>query len=131
MASAVAKPAPTTSPISSSKYGKCHLSGASTTPSSEMKKCDLILRTREPPWLDLEERVHLADRLREHLERAHALELLHVLAGLEREAQLHAGPAVLLGEPHAGRGGRQPLVRCAVAVGEAVGELEQPRRGAR
>src|ERR687893_2007819 len=73
IASVVAKPAPTASPISSSKYGKCHWSGASTTPSSEMKKCDLILRTRGTPWLDLQERVHLADRLREHLERAHAL----------------------------------------------------------
>src|SRR5688572_9594102 len=44
MASVVAKPAPTAAPISSSKYGKCHLSGASTTPSREMKKFDLILR---------------------------------------------------------------------------------------
>src|SRR5919108_1481791 len=44
MASAVAKPAPTAAPISSSKYGKCHLSGDSTTPSREMKKFDLILR---------------------------------------------------------------------------------------
>jgi hypothetical protein len=47
MASEPAKPAPTTSPISSSKYGKCHFSGASTTPSREMKKCDLILRTED------------------------------------------------------------------------------------
>src|ERR671922_1230354 len=38
IASAVAKPAPTAAPISSSKYGKCHLSGDSTTPSREMKK---------------------------------------------------------------------------------------------
>src|SRR5574341_1669048 len=29
--------APTTAPISSLKYGKCHLSGDSITPSSEMK----------------------------------------------------------------------------------------------
>jgi hypothetical protein len=33
LASVVAKPAPTASPISSLKYGKCHWSGASTTPS--------------------------------------------------------------------------------------------------
>ena len=43
-ASAPAKPAPTAAPISSLKYGKCHLSGDSTTPSREMKKFDLILR---------------------------------------------------------------------------------------
>src|SRR4051812_43382758 len=35
-------PAPTTLPISSSKYGKCHWSGRSTTPSIEMKKFDTI-----------------------------------------------------------------------------------------
>lgn len=51
IASVVEKPAPTAAPISSSKYGKCHLSGDSTTPSREMKKFDLILRTREPPGL--------------------------------------------------------------------------------
>src|SRR5262245_10693870 len=33
------------SPISSLKYEKCHWSGASTTPSSEMKKLDTILPT--------------------------------------------------------------------------------------
>src|SRR5919109_951626 len=44
MASAGGKPAPTAAPLSSSKYGKCHLSGDSTTPSREMKKFDLILR---------------------------------------------------------------------------------------
>ena len=38
MASVVAKPPATAAPIWSSKYGKCHLSGDSTTPSSEMKK---------------------------------------------------------------------------------------------
>jgi hypothetical protein len=32
-------------PISSLKDGKCHLSGDSTTPSSEMKKYDTILPT--------------------------------------------------------------------------------------
>src|SRR5215203_7284579 len=35
MASAWAISAPTTSPISSLEYGNCHLSGASTTPSSD------------------------------------------------------------------------------------------------
>ena len=30
-------------PIASSKYGKCHLSGDSTTPSREMKKFETIL----------------------------------------------------------------------------------------
>ena len=44
IASVVAKPAPTAAPISSSKYGKCHLSGDSTAPSRDMKKFDLILR---------------------------------------------------------------------------------------
>jgi hypothetical protein len=38
-------------PISSSKYGTCHLSGDSTTPSREIKTYDLILRTSEPPDL--------------------------------------------------------------------------------
>src|SRR5215212_1546022 len=98
MASAVAKPAPTAAPISSSKYGKCHLSGDSTTPSRETKKFDLILRTSGPPGFvrscRREDGVHLADRLREHLERAPALELLHVLGGREHEAQLHPGAAV-------------------------------------
>src|SRR5215208_218572 len=46
MASVVAKPAPTAAPISSLKYGKCHWSVDSTTPSREMKKFDLILRMR-------------------------------------------------------------------------------------
>src|SRR4029079_9659266 len=49
IASEPAKPAPTAAPISSSKYGKCHLSGDSTTPSREMKKWALILRTWAPP----------------------------------------------------------------------------------
>ena len=44
-ASLVAMALPTASPISSLKYGKCHWSGASTTPSSEMKKLDTILPT--------------------------------------------------------------------------------------
>ena len=35
-------PAPTISPMASSKYGKCHWSGRSTTPSREMKKFDTI-----------------------------------------------------------------------------------------
>ncbi len=39
----VAMPCPTIAPMSSSKYGKCHLSGDSTTPSSEMKKFETIL----------------------------------------------------------------------------------------
>ena len=91
MASAVSKPAPTAVPISSSKYGKCHLSGASTTPSREMKKYDLILRTSEPPGRLSRSGVHLADPLREDLERAPALQPLHVLAGGEDEAQLHPG----------------------------------------
>src|SRR5207302_3113033 len=34
---------PITAPISSLKYGKCHLSGDSTTPSREMKKLATIL----------------------------------------------------------------------------------------
>src|SRR5437763_16662030 len=105
IASAVANPAPTAAPISSSKYGKCHLSGASTTPSREMKKFDLIFRTTPPglvvrlsgsgPGIGREQSVHLADRLREHLKGAPALQLLHVLAGREHEAQLHAGAVVL------------------------------------
>src|SRR5215210_1930802 len=114
MASVVAKPAPTAPPISSSKYGKCHLSGDSTTPSREMKKFDLILRMSGSPgslaWSG-EEGVHLADRLREYLERAPAREPLHVLARGEDEAQLHAGAAVLLGEPHLDRGDRRLGVR--------------------
>jgi hypothetical protein len=36
--SAVPRVAPTAAPISSLKYGKCHWSGASTTPSSEMNR---------------------------------------------------------------------------------------------
>ena len=45
-----------------------------------------------------EQGVHLADRLREHLERSPALQLLHVLAGLEDKAQFHSGAAAVLGE---------------------------------
>src|SRR5918994_6864421 len=36
-------PAPIAASISSLRYGKCHCSGDSTTPSSEMKKFDTIL----------------------------------------------------------------------------------------
>src|SRR5689334_2488210 len=36
-------PASTAAPIWSSKYGKCHWSGDSVTPSSEMKKLETIL----------------------------------------------------------------------------------------
>ena len=39
----VSMPEPTIWPISSSKYGKCHWSGRSTTPSIEMKKFETIL----------------------------------------------------------------------------------------
>ncbi len=39
----VSMPAPMTAPISSLKYGKCHWSGDSTTPSREMKKFATIL----------------------------------------------------------------------------------------
>src|SRR6478609_11669966 len=41
----VSMPEPTIRPISSSKYGKCHWSGRSTTPSMEMKKFETILAT--------------------------------------------------------------------------------------
>jgi hypothetical protein len=50
----------------SSKYGKCHLSGASTTPSREMKKFALILR-RAPPGLSRKQDVHLTGRHRHAL----------------------------------------------------------------
>src|SRR5687768_10303129 len=123
MASVLAKPAPTAAPISSSKYGKCHLSGASTTPSREMKKFDLILRTRRllAVW-SRKQGVHLADRHREDVERAPALQVVHVLRGLELEAQLHPRARALLGEPHLHRRDRRLL------DGEAVGELEARRR---
>src|ERR687887_2560601 len=39
----VCMPLPTAVPISSSKYGKCHSLGHSTTPSSDMKKFETIL----------------------------------------------------------------------------------------
>jgi hypothetical protein len=42
-ASVVSAALPMASPISSLKYGKCHLSGDSTTPSREMKKLATIL----------------------------------------------------------------------------------------
>src|SRR5918994_6701602 len=114
-----------------------------------MKKFDLILRMRGPPGLCAwssarwwghvgvdrgairrpspssgEEDIHLADRLREHLERAAALELPRVLARGEDEAQLHPSAAVLLGESHLNRGDRRLGIRRPVPVGESVGELE-------
>src|SRR5918999_3737091 len=61
-----------------------------------------------------EEAVHLADGLREHLEGTDALEPLHVLSGLEREAQLHPTAAAVLHEPHLDRGDRA-FDRCPVA----------------
>ncbi|MGH3571399.1 MAG: hypothetical protein ACRDR6_19100 [Pseudonocardiaceae bacterium] len=42
-AAADAIPSPMIVPMASSKYGKCHLSGDSTTPSREMKKFETIL----------------------------------------------------------------------------------------
>src|SRR5215204_3027857 len=137
MASVVAKPAPTAAPISSLKYGKCHLSGASTTPSREMKKFDLILRMRGPPGLGCvvtygevvrrspsgEDGIHLGDRPGVHRERAPALQSLHVLARGEDEAQLHARAAVVLRESHPHRGRRRLGVRSPVSIRISVREL--------
>src|SRR5205085_6507926 len=46
MVSAAPTVASTATPISSLKYGKCHWSGASTTPSSEMNISEVIFLTR-------------------------------------------------------------------------------------
>src|ERR687885_2700349 len=114
---AVGRPAPPAAPISSSKYGKCHFSGDSTTPSRDMKKFDLILRTRGPPGFSAEHGVHLGDGPRELLEGAPALEQVHVLGGLEHEPQLHAGAAaVALAQSHADRRGRGAGLRRPVVV---------------
>ena len=42
-----------------------------------------------------EDVVHLSDGLRDPLERAQVLHLLHLLAGLEHGAQLHSRPGFL------------------------------------
>src|SRR5262245_45223688 len=50
MVSVAAIWAATASPISSLKYGKCQVSGASTTPSSEMNRPATIFRISVPFW---------------------------------------------------------------------------------
>src|SRR4029453_7462979 len=71
-----------------------------------------------------EEGVDLADRSPDPIECAPALEQLHVLLGVKAEAQLHPGPAVVLGEPHLHGCVRHLGVRRSVLVGESVGERE-------
>lgn len=47
-----------------------------------------------------EQAVHLTDALLQPLDRAHAHDSLHVLAGLEPHAQVHARAALVLEEPN-------------------------------
>src|SRR5919108_1039962 len=75
-----------------------------------------------------EQAVHLADGLRQPLHRAHVHDSLHVLAGLERHAYLHARAALVLEEPNRDLAARRVLGRRPVGVGEGVGDLQRRRR---
>src|SRR5919106_1329036 len=90
----VCMPRPTAAPISSLKYGMCHWSGASTTPSRDMKKFDTILPIGIASSIDYEQLVDLADGGGQPGLEAHGDHLLHRLERREGPDQLHVGAAV-------------------------------------
>src|SRR3990170_3501355 len=121
--STVSTPLPMAASISSLKYGKCHWSGASTTPSSDMKKFETILPTGASfaCWFGLggvlrQHAVDLAEGRLQALLHTHFHELFHRLGRREDRMDRHVGAAarrcVETDGDHRGR-----HLRVGVAVG--------------